>query len=141
MDYNPSQQRQFGEPKNHSYYLSLPVHRALCWWPSAMSCQKHFGSQFIFMWNAFGAATFSQSVTKICDADQNEGLTTRVGDVYPCRTSNMGDILLVPWLKKRKMPGAYLKRLKVTGLLLAGKKIMPFSIIKILKTIVCVRWI
>jgi len=40
MDYNPSQQRQFGEPKNHSYYLSLPVHRALCWWPKVAKA-KH----------------------------------------------------------------------------------------------------
>ena len=141
MDYNPRQQRHRGEPKFHSHYLSLPVHRSLCWWPSAMSCQKHFDGQFIFMWNAYGAATFSQSVTKICDADQNKGLTKGEGDVCISRTSNMGDVLLVPWLKKRKMPGAYLKRLKITGLLLAGKKIMPFSIIKILKTIVCVRWI
>jgi len=91
--------------------------------------------------NESGAAILSQFVTKICDADQSEGLPKGEGDVYPCRTINMGDVLLVPWLKKRKMPGAYLKRLRITGLLLAGKKIMPFSIIKILKTIVCVRWI
>jgi hypothetical protein len=44
-------------------------------------------------------------------------------------------------VEKKEDAGAYLKRLKITGLLLAGKKIMPFSIIKILKTIVCVRWI
>jgi hypothetical protein len=91
----PSQQRQFGEPKNHPYHLSLPVHRALCWWPSAESCLKHFDGQFIFMWNAFGAATFSQSVTKICDADQSEVLTTRVVDVYPCSTINMDNMLMV----------------------------------------------
>jgi len=109
MDYNPSQQRHRGEPKNHSHYLSLPVHRALCWWPCAVSCQKHFDGQFIFMWNAFGAAmrnafeclnksgaaTFSQFVTKICDADQSEDLTKGVGDVYPCRTINTGCVLMV----------------------------------------------
>jgi hypothetical protein len=33
----------------------------------------------------------------------------------------MDNILLVPWLKTRRMPVTYLKRLKVTGLLLAGK--------------------
>jgi len=32
MDYNLLKPRQFGEPKNHSHYWSLPVHRALCWW-------------------------------------------------------------------------------------------------------------
>ena len=74
-----------------------------------MSCQKHFDGQFIFMWNAFGAAmrnafeclnksgaaTFSQFVTKICDADQSEDLTKGVGDVYPCRTINTGCVLMV----------------------------------------------
>ena len=45
--------------------------------------------------NESGAATFSQFVTKICDVDQNEGLTTRVGDVYLCRTSNMDNMLMV----------------------------------------------
>ena len=87
-----------------------------------MSCQKHFGSQFIFMWTAFGAATFSQFVSKICDVYQNKGLPKGVGDVYPCMTNNTGDIFLVPWWKTRRMPVTYLKRLKVTGLLLAGKK-------------------
>ena len=122
MDYNPIQQRHRGEPKFYSHYWSLPVHRALCWWPSAESCHKHFDGQFIFMWIAFGAATFSQFVTKICDADQSEVLTTRVEDVYPCRTNNMDNIFLVPYWKTRRMPVTYLKRLKVTGLLLAGKK-------------------
>ena len=36
------------------------------------------------MWNGFGAATFSQFVSKICDVYPNEGLTKGVGDVYPC---------------------------------------------------------
>jgi hypothetical protein len=36
--------------------------------------------------NESGAGTFSQSVTKICDVDQNEGLTKGVGHDYPCRT-------------------------------------------------------
>ena len=91
----PHKQRHRGEPKNHPHHLSLPVHRALCWWPSAKSCQKHFDGQFIFMWIAFGAATFSQFLSKICDVDQNEGLTTRVWKVCPCRTINMGDMLMV----------------------------------------------
>ena len=91
----PRQQRQFGEPKFHSHYLSLPVHRALCWWHRAKPCHKHFDGQFIFLWNAFGAATFSQFVTKICDADQNEGLPKGLGDVYPCMTSNMDNMLMV----------------------------------------------
>jgi hypothetical protein len=34
--------------------------------------------------NKSGAGTFSQSVTKICDLDQNEGLTKGVGHDYPC---------------------------------------------------------
>jgi hypothetical protein len=88
MDYNPRQQRHRGEPKNHPHHLSLPVHRTLCWWPRAKFCQKHFDGQFIFMWNAFATATFSQFVSKICDADQSEVLTTRVGDIYPCRTDS-----------------------------------------------------
>ena len=54
----PRQQRHRGEPKNHSHYLSLPVHRALCWWPSAESCQKNLDGQFIFLWIAYGAATW-----------------------------------------------------------------------------------
>ena len=45
--------------------------------------------------NKSGAATFSQSVTKICDLDQNEGLTKRVGAVYPCNTINTGCVLMV----------------------------------------------
>jgi hypothetical protein len=45
--------------------------------------------------NKSGAATFSQSVTKICDLDQSEDLTKREGEVYPCMTSNMGDMLMV----------------------------------------------
>ena len=118
----PRQQRQRGEPKNHSHYLSLPVHQGLCWWPCAVSCQKHFDGQFFFMWNAFGAATFSQFVTKICDVYQSGGLTKGVGDVYPCMTIDMDNIFLVPYWKTRRMPVTYLKRLKVTGLLLAGKK-------------------
>ena len=61
----PRQQRHRGEPKNHSHYLSLPVHRALCWWPSAMSCQKHFGSQFIFMWFTFGALNRQEKFHKV----------------------------------------------------------------------------
>jgi len=88
MDYNPRQQRHRGEPKKILYHLSLPVHRALCWWHRAKSCQKYFDGQFFFMWTAYGVATFSQSVTKICDADQNEGLTTRVGDVCISRTDS-----------------------------------------------------
>ena len=91
----PRQQRHRGEPKKHSHYLSLPVHRALCWWPSAKSCQKHFDGQFIFLWIAYGALNFSQFVTKICDADQSEDLPKGVGDVYPCRTINMDNMLMV----------------------------------------------
>jgi hypothetical protein len=91
----PSQQRHRGEPKSHPHHLSLPVHRALCWWPRAESCLKHFDGQFIFMWTAFGAATFSQFVSKICDADQSEVLTKGVGDVYPCSTINMDNMLMV----------------------------------------------
>ena len=45
--------------------------------------------------NKSGAGTFSQSVTKICDVDQNEGLTNRVGDDYPCSTTNTGCVLTV----------------------------------------------
>ena len=118
----PRQQRHRGEPKNHPHYLSMPVHRALCWWLSAESCHKHFDGQFIFMWNAFNFLNFSQFVTKTCDVYQSEDLTKGVGDVYPCSTNNMDNILLVPYWKTRRMPVTYLKRLKVTGLLLAGKK-------------------
>ena len=32
MDYNPRQQRHRSEPKKSLHNLSLPVHRALCWW-------------------------------------------------------------------------------------------------------------
>jgi hypothetical protein len=38
--------------------------------------------------NKSGAATFSQSVTKICDLDQNEGLPKGEGDVCISRTDS-----------------------------------------------------
>jgi hypothetical protein len=56
MDYNPRIQPHRGERKNHPHYLSLRVHRALCWWPSAKSYLKHFNGQFVFLWVVFGAA-------------------------------------------------------------------------------------
>ena len=65
MDYNSRQQRHRGEPKNHPHHSSLPVHRALCWWPCAVSCQKHFGSQFIFLWTATGAANWQEKDYKV----------------------------------------------------------------------------
>ena len=55
MDYNPRQHRHHGEPKNHPHHLSLQVHRALCWWPSAKSYLKHVDDPFIFLWFAVGA--------------------------------------------------------------------------------------
>ena len=61
----PRQQRHRGEPKNHPHHLSLPVHRALCWWPSAKSCHKHFDGQFIFMWNAFNSLNWQEKFHKV----------------------------------------------------------------------------
>jgi hypothetical protein len=55
MDYNPRIQPHRGERKNHPHYLSLRVHRALCWWPSAKSYLKHFNGQFVFLLFAFNA--------------------------------------------------------------------------------------
>jgi hypothetical protein len=65
MDYNPRQQRQRGEPKKPLYHLSLPLHLALCWWQRAESYLKHFDSQFVFMWVAYGAANWQEKDYKV----------------------------------------------------------------------------
>jgi hypothetical protein len=86
-----------GEPKITPHHLSLRVHRALSWWQRPESCENHLDGQFIFLRIAFNAAyaqdfacqylceaaTFSQFVTKICDLDQNKGLTKLVWVDYP----------------------------------------------------------
>jgi hypothetical protein len=74
MDYNPRQQRHRGEPKNHPHYLSLPVHRALCWWPSAKSYLKHFNGEFIFLLFAFNAFNRQEKFHKVEHQD-NTALT------------------------------------------------------------------
>jgi hypothetical protein len=45
--------------------------------------------------NVTATATFYSFVIKICDVDQNEDLTNRVGHVYPCRTINSGCVLRI----------------------------------------------
>jgi hypothetical protein len=109
LDYSHLKERQRLERDSYPENLSLRVHRALSWLHRAESCQNDFDGRFISLWTALvslmldtleclnesGAATFSQFVTKICDVDQNEGLTTRVWKVCPCRTINMGDMLMV----------------------------------------------
>jgi hypothetical protein len=106
MDYNPRKQRHRGVPKNHLHNLSLPVHQALSWWQRAVSCQNDLDSQFIFLWTAYAwaleglnesdADNFFQSLTKICDVDQNEDLTadshqskkTSLNKIIKCTTAN-----------------------------------------------------
>jgi hypothetical protein len=97
MDYNQLKQRHRAERENYPNNLSLRVHRALSWLNRAESCQNDLDGQFIFLWIAFNAAyaqdleclnlseaaAFSQFVSKICDLDQNKGLTNLVWDVFP----------------------------------------------------------
>jgi hypothetical protein len=97
LDYSHLKERQRSERESYPENLSLRVHRALSWLHRAESCENDLDGQFIFLWIAFNAAyaqdlaylnlseaaTFSQFVTKICDLDQNKGLTNLVWDVYP----------------------------------------------------------
>jgi hypothetical protein len=91
LDYSHLKERQRSEGESYPENLFLRVHRALNWLHRAESCQKHFDGQFSLC-NAFGAATFSQFVTKTCDVDQNEDLTTWEGDFYPCKSINMDNM-------------------------------------------------
>jgi hypothetical protein len=75
----------------------------------AEPCQNDLDGQFIFLWLAFHAAydqdlaclnvseaaSFPPLVSKICDLDQNTGLTKRVSQGCPSGMYNMGDILTV----------------------------------------------
>ncbi|MFT4747768.1 MAG: hypothetical protein ACI8XG_001851 [Congregibacter sp.] len=97
LDYSHLKERQRSERENYPENLSLRVHRALSWLHRAESCENDLDGQFIFLWISFNAAyaqdlaslnlseaaTFSKFVTKICDLDQNKGLTNLVWDVYP----------------------------------------------------------
>jgi hypothetical protein len=97
LDYSHLKERQRSERESYPENLSLRVHRALSWLHRAESCENDLDGQFIFLWIAFNAAhaqelaclnlseaaTFSQFVSKICDLDQNKGLTKLVWDVYP----------------------------------------------------------
>jgi hypothetical protein len=74
MDYNPRQQRHRGEPKNHPHHLSLPVHRALCCGPSAVSYLKHFNVKFIFLWFTLNAFNRQVKFHKV-DHQDNTALT------------------------------------------------------------------
>jgi hypothetical protein len=70
----------------------------------AESCQNDFDGQFIFLWLAFNAAydqdlaclnvseaaNFPPFVSKICDLDQNTGLTKLVSQGCPREMYNMG---------------------------------------------------
>ena len=108
-DYHQLKQRQRAERENYPTNLSLRVHRALSWLHRGESCQNDLDGQFIFLWIAFNAAyaqdleclnlseaaAFSKFVSKICDLDQNKGLTNLVWDVYPSTTINMGDVIVV----------------------------------------------
>ena len=68
----PRQQRHRGEPKNHAHHLSLPVHRALCWWHHTKSYQKHLDGQFIFLWFTLNALNWQEKFHKVKHQDNTE---------------------------------------------------------------------
>ena len=97
MGYNQHKQCHRAERAHYPHHVSLRVDRTLNWLHRAESCENDLDGQFIFLWISFNAAyaqeleclnlseaaTFSQFVSKICDLDQNKGLTKLVWDAYP----------------------------------------------------------